>query len=93
MCVKLHNTVQLESYVVCTLFILSSCWLFTVWHGSSVLQEVEHRLVWCPYIPSSDDDYDQEDSTTVAVVHGEQVRKILFSLIHNSHVVAWSKPA
>ena len=45
--------------------------------------------MWCPYIPSSDDDYDQEDSTTVAVVHGEQVRKILFSLIHNSHVVAW----
>ena len=62
--------------------ILYRCLLFTVWRGSSV-QNVEHRLVWCPYIPSSDDDYDQEDSTTVAVVYGEQV-SCSHSLSHSS---------
>ena len=39
---------------------------------SNVADELEHRLVWCPYVPQSEDE-DMEENLIIAISHGKQV--------------------
>ena len=41
-------------------------------YRTNVIDELEHRLVWCPYVPQSEDE-DIEENLIIAISHGKQV--------------------
>ena len=41
-------------------------------YRSNVTDELEHRLVWCPFVPQSEDE-DIEENLIIAISHGKQV--------------------
>ena len=42
-------------------------------HRSSVVDSLQHRLVWSPYVPQEEED-DEPDSCCMVVTHGSDVR-------------------